>query len=152
MDIREQLALARGSDAVAGYRALQQLLAASENGPAVYECFDELVCMLDAKSSYERTRGFLLIAANARWDDAGRIEAATDQLIGLLHDERPTVVRQCVQAAPLLADGCPHLAERLVVALEAVDPGAYRDSMQSLVARDVAEALAVLRAQVASER
>lgn len=151
MDIDEQLAIARGADAAAGYQALKRLLAASAESPAVYERFDELATMLDAGSSYERTRGFLLIAANARWDEAGRIEGALDRLARVLRDEKPTVVRQCVQAAPQLAAARIELADRVAAALKAVDPGAYRDSMQPLIARDVAEAQAAVRGQAARE-
>lgn len=54
--------------------------------------------------------------------------------------------RQCVQAAPALAQAQPTLVPRIAEALEGVDPGRYPDSTVPLVATDVATALEAVRA------
>lgn len=130
------------------HAAFLELEELASQDPAVYGRFDELVGMLGADSSYARTRGFLLIVACAVHDEEGRIEAAAfDRMEELLHDAKPTAVRQCVQALPRLVETKPNMADRVTAALESVDPGAYRDSMAPLVAADVARALEEIRRQ-----
>jgi hypothetical protein len=48
------------------YQCLKQLQAESMNSDTVYSYFDSFTAMLDDSNSYIRTRGFLLIAANAQ--------------------------------------------------------------------------------------
>ena len=127
------------------YAAFLELEALASKDPAVYGHFDELVAMMDAKSSYARTRGFLLLVACAAFDEEGRIEGAFGRMEELLHDEKPTVVRQCVRVVPRLADARPDMADRVRAALDSVDPGAYRDSMAPLIAADAARALEDIR-------
>ena len=69
-----------------------------------------------------------------------------DDLARLFSDPKPTTARQCVQAAPALAQAQPSLAPRIAEALESVDPGRYPDSTAPLVAADVAAALEAVRA------
>lgn len=129
------------------HAAFLELEELAPQDPAMYGRFDELVGMLGAGSSYARTRGFLLIVACSAHDEEGRIEAAFDRMEELLHDAKPTAVRQCVQALPRLAETKPNMAGRVAAALESVDPGAYRDSMAPLVAADVARALEEIHRQ-----
>ena len=93
-----------------------------------------------------RTRGFLLIVANARWDAEERTAGIFDDLARLFNDPKPTTARQCVQAAPALAQAQPTLVPRIAEALEGVDPGRYPNSTAPLVAADVAAALEAVRA------
>ena len=55
--------------------------------------------MLKDKSSFVRARGFMLICNQARWANEGQIDAVFDQMLSLLNDPRPTVVRQCSTAS-----------------------------------------------------
>lgn len=137
-------------DANRAYAAFRELEAQAAESPDVHGRFDELTEMLAAKSAYARTRGFLLLVASAGWDESGRVEAAFERMEALLHDAKPTVVRQCVQALPRLAQAKPQMVNRIVSALESVDAGAYRDAMQPLIAADVAEALAAVRERAMS--
>lgn len=98
------------------------------------------------RSAFARTRGFLLIVANARWDAEERTAGIFDDLARLFNDPKPTTARQCVQAAPALAQAQPTLVPRIAEALEGVDPGRYPDSTAPLVAADVAAALEAVRA------
>ena len=140
----------RDRDASRAYAAFRELERRAAETPESFERFDELTAMLGARSAYARTRGFLLIVASAGWDEAGFVEGAFERMAALLHDEKPTVVRQCVQALPRLAQAKPQMAKRIVASLESVDAGGYRDSMQPLIAADVAEALAAARERAAN--
>lgn len=141
-ELMERLCSADNNEA---YAAFKQLHAASAEGPEVAQHLGEFADMLEAESSYVRTRGFLLLVANARHDAEGCIDAAFDRMATCLHDPKPTVVRQCVQSLPELAAAKPALAGHIVAELERVNPGAYRDSMQPLIAADVSDALAAIR-------
>ena len=54
--------------------------------------------LLQDKSSYVRTRAFILICNQARWANNGQLAAVFDQMCLLLNDPKPTVVRQCLSA------------------------------------------------------
>lgn len=56
----------QGRDNADAYAALKELLALSEATDAVSARFDTFTRLLHAKSAFARTRGFLLIVANAR--------------------------------------------------------------------------------------
>lgn len=141
-ELVEQLTSRDNSEA---YASCELLRKAAATDPEVAAFIDAFTDMLDAPSSYARTRGFLLLVACARWDSDGRIETAFDRMAACLHDPKPTVVRQCIKALPGLVLSQPHLAARVVTELEAIDPGAYRESMQPLIAADVTEALKALQ-------
>ena len=136
----------QGRDNADAYAALKELLALSEATDAVSAHFDTFARLLHAKSAFARTRGFLLIVANARWDAEERTAGIFDDLARLFNDPKPTTARQCVQAAPALAQAQPTLVPRIAEALEGVDPGRYPDSTAPLVAADVAAALEAVRA------
>lgn len=90
----------QGRDNADAYAALKELLALSEATDAVSAHFDTFARLLHAKSAFARTRGFLLIVANARWDAEERTTGIFDDLARLFNDPKPTTARQCVQAAP----------------------------------------------------
>lgn len=127
------------------YASCKLLCETATTNPDVAAFIGEFIAMLDAPNAYARTRGFLLLVACARWDSAGRIEEAFDRMAACLHDSKPTVVRQCIKALPELVLVKPHLAARVMAELAGIDPGAYRESMQPLIATDVAEALEAIR-------
>jgi len=133
-------------DSNQAYVAFKQLrlLASEASMLDAYE--NDLVDMLNARSSYARTRAFLLLATNMRWiedePEAGRL---FEKMASCLHDPKPIVVRQCVQAMPQLVATSPGLARRIVRELEEIDPSGYRDSMAPLIAKDVATSLAEIR-------
>ena len=131
----------RGKDNPAAYWALKQLLAASADSDAVYAWFDEFVDLLGGGNSYIRTRGFLLITANLRWDAAHRVDAVLDRYLSCLADEKPTAARQCIQALPGAVEYRPDLAARLREALEAMDVARYAESVRPLLEKDIANAL-----------
>ena len=114
----------QGRDNADAYAALKELLALSEATDAVSAHFDTF----------------------ARWDAEERTAGIFDDLARLFNDPKPTTARQCVQAAPALAQAQPTLVPRIAEALEGVDPGRYPDSTAPLVAADVAAALEAVRA------
>lgn len=140
MEMEEKIDLMTGKDQYAGYDACMELLAESRQSDAVYAYLDRFAEMMDNKNSYARTRGLLLIAANARWDTSGKIDALLDRYLAHILDEKPITSRQCVQALPELAEFRPELKERILRALETADLSQYKDTMRPLIQKDIAAA------------
>lgn len=130
-----------GPDNNVAYGCLKQLLMESTGSDAVYSYFDTFVNMLDSDNSYIRTRGLLLIAANARWDDDCKIDEIIDEYLKHIMDDKPITARQCIKALPEIAKQKPDLASDIRRALQNATPGKYKSTMRPLVQKDIAEAL-----------
>lgn len=102
-----------------------------------YTYFDEFATLLDSTNSFVRTRGFLLCCGLARWDKLNKIEKHFDQLAPLIHDEKPTVVRQCLLALHEVALYKPELCDRIRVEINIIDLAQYKDSMAPLIEKDI---------------
>jgi hypothetical protein len=123
------------------YLCLQKLEVASEQDNSVYPFFDTFAGMMDHENSYIRTRGLLLIAANAKWDVDFKINEIIDKYLTHILDEKPITSRQCIHALPRIAACKPDLVEVIVAALEKANPERYASSMQTLVFKDIRAAL-----------
>ena len=82
-----------------------------------------------------------MLCANAKWDSAGKINAALERILGHITDEKPIVSRQFIQSLPELLQGKPEVREQVREALLKADLSRYADSMQPLVERDIQKAL-----------
>ena len=95
--------------------------------------------LLQDKSSYVRTRAFILICNQARWANEGQLVAVFDQMCLLLNEPKPTVVRQCLSALREVVLFRPELSDKIENALTEIDVSKYKDSMSSLILKDVEE-------------
>jgi hypothetical protein len=123
------------------YQCLKQLELESLNSDAVYPYFDLFSTMLDDPNSYIRTRGILLIAANAKWDSDYKIDEIIDRLLKHIMDDKPITARQCIKSLPTIAKHKPDLKDDISNALRTANPQIYKSSMQSLVSKDIQDAL-----------
>ena len=144
LSIVEWVHMLRCPDNREAYRALQSLQEASELGNAVYAYIDAFIEMMRDSNSYIRTRGLTLIACNAKWDEAGKIDGIIDEYLEHVTDDKPITARQCIQSLPKLAEAKPHLMPRIVSSLRHADTSAYADSMRSLVQNDIRDTLLAL--------
>lgn len=85
-----------------------------------------------------------MICDQARWANAGQIETVFDEMSTLLYDDKPTVVRQCLEALHEVAVYRPEMSDRLLRAVGKIEPGKYRDSMSTLIKKDMDALLKVL--------
>lgn len=123
------------------YSCLKELEALSMESKKVYEKFELLVKLMEDPKSYIRTRGIRLIAANAKWDQEGKIDRIVKPLLSHITDGKPVTARQCIQALPLIAMHKPALREGILNSLKDADLGKYKESMQTLLARDIQDAV-----------
>ena len=125
----------------AAYKCLKELLSASEESNCVYQFFDTFADMIDNDNSYIRTRGLLLISANAKWDTDFKIDEIIDKYLRHIMDDKPITARQCIKALPNIAKCKPDLVDDILSALNKANPQRYADSMQPLIYTDIREVL-----------
>lgn len=128
-------------DAMYAYKCLQMLEEESKRSADVYLFFDTFAEMLKSTNSYFRTRGLTLIAANAKWDVDNKIDEVIDEFLKHIMDDKPITARQCIRILPLLVKYKPELKDDVERALHSANPLRYKESMQSLVAKDIKESL-----------
>ena len=126
------------------YKCLKELISASEQGNGVYQYFDTFADMIDNENSYVRTRGLLLISANAKWDADYKIDEIIDRYLSHIMDDKPITARQCIKALPNIAKYKPDLIDDIRAALSKANPQRYADSMRSLVRNDINAALKMI--------
>lgn len=125
----------------AAYVCLKELEVASEQDNSVYQFFDTFVDMIDNDNSYVRTRGLVLISANAKWDTGHKIDKIIDKYLGHIMDGKPITARQCIKALPNIAKYKPDLTDGILRALNKASPQRYACSMQPLMLGDIRKAL-----------
>ena len=140
-DIQELVSGLKDKNDKYAYQCLKQLELESLNSDAVYPYFDLLSAMLDDPNSYIRTRGILLIAANAKWDSDYKTDEIIDRLLKHIMDDKPITARQCIKSLPIIAKHKPDLKDDICNALRTANPQIYKSSMQSLVYKDIQDAL-----------
>ncbi len=86
------------------YQALQMLETESEKSNNVYKFFHKFSEMIENSNSYMRTRGIVLIAANAKWDTENKIDEIIDDYLKHILDEKPITARQCIKHCRELHD------------------------------------------------
>lgn len=123
------------------YQALQMLETESEKSNTVYKFFDKFAEMLENSNSYIRTRGIILISANAKWDTENKIDEIIDDYLKHILDEKPITARQCIKVLPSIAGYKLDLVECIREALTKADVSIYGDSMQTLVYKDILSSL-----------
>lgn len=144
MNEREIIEALKDKDDKKAYNFAKEIGARSADTDEYYALFDNFIDMLGDKSSYVRTRGFCLACAQARWDNAGKIDAAFEKMSALLNDEKPTVVRQCLKALHEVALFRPELSDRICAAVNSIKLSNYKDSMSPLIKKDAEELLKML--------
>lgn len=147
MDVFQLISNLKGKDTKLGCSAMNLLLQESENSADVYQFFDELYSLTKEKNSYMRTRGLLLICANAKYDKQNKINAVIDDLLTHTTDEKPITSRQFIAALPKLAEYKPELKEKIIKALESSNTLQYPDSMRPLVEKDIVNAVNAIKSQ-----
>lgn len=123
------------------YACLQRLQAVCMESNDAYSYFNTFVEMMMSDHSYIRTRGILMIAACAMWDEDNRIDEIIDEYLKHIEDVKPISARQCIQTLPNMARYKPDLIPDMVTALHRVNLFRYPSTMQPLLQKDIVDAL-----------
>ena len=147
--IEAQIEELKNKDQKTAYQALKHLLAISETRAEVSYYFDRFV--LQDPQSYVRTRGLLLIAANARWVKEKTCAAVLPFYLELIQDPKPITRRQCIQALPSLSAAHPSLKPSILAALAGAQIQDVPETMQRLIAKDIQKTMQAIQTQTAEE-
>lgn len=120
------------------YEFAKNIIAESAKTDKYVDMIPDFVNMLQNKSSYTRTRAFILICNQAKWAN-NQIEKVFDQMKPLLNDPKPTVVRQCLKALHEVALYKPNMCNTIKDAISKINLGNYKDSMSPLIKKDIDE-------------
>jgi hypothetical protein len=131
----------RNQDDKQAYECLKKLLALSQCSAQAYAYFPDYVELMQSGHSYRRTRGMLLIAANAKWDTEYKLDEVMDTFLRCLMEAKPIEARQEIRAAGAIALARPDLADEIARALTNLNLFRYPDTMRPLIRKDIAETL-----------
>lgn len=121
------------------YAATKEIAAASELTSEYYNFLDDFAGLLNHKKSYIRTRAFILICSQAKWDTKDKIKKILPQMLQLFHDEKPTVVRQCLNAVKEIIVYQPYLSMDIKKELESMNLKQYKNSVRPLIEKDISQ-------------
>ena len=96
MDEQKIIEMLMDKDDKKAYNFAKEISALSADSDEYYALFDGFIGMLDHKSSYVRTRGFCLACAQARWDNAGKLDSAFDDTVTITKNDSLV----CVEVEP----------------------------------------------------
>ena len=119
------------------YNNLIELEIETTESDELYNYFDDFLCMLKNDKTFVRVRTFRLICALAKWDCNNMIENNIDLILNELDDDTSTSVRQCLDKLNLILIYKPELSNKIENKLKQLDIGKYKESMQSLIKRDI---------------
>lgn len=145
------LAALTDKDDKRAYEKAKEIMEASALGPGYYGCLEAFAGLMQDKSSFVRTRGFLLCCSQARWDSEGRLKTVLPLMLSLFHDERPTVVRQALQAVKEVIAYRPELRNAIEKELEKTDVSGYQESVRPLLEKGIAGVREALKTCAAGE-
>lgn len=144
MDIEDMVNLLYDKDDKKAYASLKELESISDIKNDVYRHFDEFINMLSNEKSYIRVRGFRLICKNAKWDKDNKINKSIDKILLELEDEKPTALKQCLNAIKNIIKYKKELKDKIKEKLLNINYLKYNDSMQSLIFKDIEELLNII--------
>ena len=135
-DIINKLTAKNDNDACA---FADQIISESQDSDKWYEYFDAFASLLNHPKSFVRNRVLYILAANAKWDDQNRFDLIIDDYLSHITDEKPITARQCVKALVQVGKAKPHYIDRIISSFHDVNLVKYKDSMRSLIEKDMEE-------------
>ena len=78
----------------------------------------------------------MIMVAQVRWTSPDNM---LPYVLKLLHDEKPSAVRQCLKSLSTFLKGEPRCSDTVMSEVINMDLSAYRDSMRPLITKDIAE-------------
>ena len=117
----------------------------------VYQYWDTLRSKLQSDNSYQRSIGLMLLAENAKWDTENRMEDTIDEFLMLLNDEKPIIIRQCIQSLGKIAAAKPGLHEKIASRLISFDLMSVKETMRKSILLDILNVLSLIRKKLKTD-
>ncbi|MDO4491664.1 MAG: hypothetical protein Q4B85_11420 [Lachnospiraceae bacterium] len=135
--MQDIIARLTAKDDKAAYEYAKQIGAESAESDKYLSMISIFADLLVHKSSFVRTRGFVLICNQSRWAVDSQLEEVFPQMMPLLNDPKPTVVRQCLAALHEVVLFRPEMVRKIENAVDEIDLAKYKDSMTPLIQKDI---------------
>lgn len=145
-DMEKLISILKEKDTSAAYKALQELERISDETGALYGHTAEFADMIKSDKYVLRVRGFRLFCRQARWDKDYILDENIDEALLILKDEKPTAVRQALAALAEIVTYKPELRETVKEAVSDLNYLKYKETMHSLIAKDIQDVLDRIKA------
>lgn len=144
-DIQLLIGMLEEKDTAKAYEALQKLEYISDATDLTYPYTDKFIEMISSDKYVLRVRGFRLFCRQAKWDKNFVLDENIDAALNILKDEKPTAVRQALKALLDIVRYKPDLRDVVKRAVSNLDYLQYKETMHSLLAKDINEVLSLIR-------
>ena len=114
-----------------------KIISESKETDEWYEYFDDFASLLDHPKSLVRNRVLYILAANAQWDVENHFDSIISDFLTHITDEKPITARQCIKALAQVGLAKPQYIPMILSALHGADLSKYKDSMRSLIEKDI---------------
>lgn len=141
MKKEEILEIMYGKEKWEVYRKFELLESSIDTSNELYDYFDEFLNMLKSEKSYVKVRAFRIICNLSKWDVNNKIEKNVNLLLSVINDEKPTNVRQYLKVLNTLILYKPNLIHIIKEKIKEIDCTKYKDTMSSLIKKDIEEIL-----------
>lgn len=127
------------------YALTKDICAESTSSDKYYQYFDDFLSLLKEENSYYKIRGLLIIASLSKWDREGKVKKAIHEILSLLDDEKPIVVRKCLKALTEIVQNSPEVIEETKESVQKINISRYKDTMAPLIKKDIERLLENIR-------
>ena len=135
--MKEKIENLYNEDNNSAYKTLLELETITTESNELYNYFNEFLNMLNNSKAFIRVRGFRLICCLAKWDNENKINNNIDIILKELEDDKGTSVRQCLEKLNLILMYKIELTDVIDNKVRNLDLSNYKESMQSLIKKDI---------------
>lgn len=143
MGIEPLIAMLDGKDTAQAFTALKELEAIADKSALLYPYLDKFITMISAPEYVIRCRGFRLYCKQARWDNNNLMNNSITKALTILSDDKPTAVRQALAALHDVVLYKIELRAIIKAKVLAIDYLRYKETMHSLILKDIQSLLAM---------
>jgi len=143
-ELEARIQMLKDKNNTVAFKASQELEQISDETGALYGYTGEFADMISSENYGVRVRGFRLFCRQAKWDKDNVIDENIDAALRILKDDKPTAVRQALAALADVVRYKPDLRETVRSAVSNINYLRYKDTMHSLIAKDIQELLELI--------
>lgn len=136
--MKEKIKLLYNKDNNIAYKTLLELEIIAAKSNELYNYFNDFLEMLNNERTFIRVRGFRLICSLAKWDKENKINENINIILRELEDAKGISVRQCLEKLNLILMYKIELKDTIESKIVNLDLSKYKESMQSLIKKDIA--------------
>ena len=129
--MKEKVKNLYNEDNNSAYKTLLELETITTESNDLYNYFDEFLKMLN------NDKTFIRVCCLAKWDNENKINNNIDVILKELEDEKGTSVRQCLEKLNLILMYKIELTDVIDNKVRNLDLSNYKESMQSLIKKDI---------------